>query len=83
MKVEQESVLLISDVLLRILFTLVSERTKKDIQKFVFKNIFLQLDQEPRNLDDLADKVRSTFPSTLAYFVMKVSRRPTSATIKQ
>jgi hypothetical protein len=29
------------------------------------------LEQDPQNLDDLSDKVRSTFPSTLAYFVMK------------
>lgn len=53
MKMEAESVVLISQILERILSTL--------------------LDQQPNSLEDLADKVRSTFPSTLAFFVMKVS----------
>ncbi|KAI6236918.1 hypothetical protein M3Y95_00210000 [Aphelenchoides besseyi] len=51
MGMEHDAVVYITEILNRILFTL--------------------LEQEPRNLEDLSDKVKSTFPSTLASFVMK------------
>lgn len=41
------------------------------ITEILNKILFELLEQDPQNLDDLSDKVRSTFPSTLAYFVMK------------
>ncbi|KAI6189830.1 Son of sevenless-like protein 1 [Aphelenchoides bicaudatus] len=41
------------------------------ITEILNRILFELLEQAPENLDDLSDKVRSTFPSTLAYFVMK------------
>jgi hypothetical protein len=41
------------------------------ITELLNRILFELLEQDPQNLDDLSDKVRLTFPSTLAYFVMK------------
>jgi hypothetical protein len=41
------------------------------ITEILNRILFELLDRDPQNLDDLSEKVRSTFPSTLAYFVMK------------
>lgn len=46
------------------------------ITEILNRILFELLEQDPQNLDDLSAKVRQTFPSTLAYFVMKNNYDP-------